>query len=127
MTTIFPMLLGICMTLANEEHDIWIYNAETNADALASSLDLQAICNSDDICSGAPLLCTLITSYWTNSPMCWDRSGDIGCMEVQFIDVPVATIECSNVINCSPFSTRGDPELKFDYIHDPNECCQVII
>jgi hypothetical protein len=59
--------------------------------------------------------------------MCWDRDGDMGCMETQFIDVPVVDIECSNVINCSPFAIPiKDTWLSFDYIPDPSECCRMI-
>jgi hypothetical protein len=126
----FPMLriflIAVCMTVVDSEHDIQIYNAEENANAFASSLELQVICSDSEACSGEPLRCTLFTSYSIESPMCWDRNGDIGCMEQHFVDVPVATIECSNVISCSPFTTPGDPDLKFDYILDPGDCCQVI-
>lgn len=123
MSPMFPILLGVCMTLVDEGRDMWLYNAETNADAFASSLELQVICNGNEVCSGEPLRCTLVTSYWIESPMCWDHDGDVGCMENQFVDVPVATIECSNVLNCSPFAVLGDPDLKFYYTPNPNECC----
>jgi len=123
----FLPMIFVCMTLVDAERDMWLYNAEINADAIASSLELQAVCKGDDVCSGKPLRCTLVTSYSVDSPMCWDRDGDMGCMETQFIDVPVVDIECSNVLNCSPFATPvRDIDLSFDYIPEPRECCQFI-
>lgn len=123
----FPMLLGVCMTLVDAERDMWLYNADTNADAMAISLELHAICEGDDVCNGAPLHCTLIATYPIESPMCWDHGDDIGCMDTQFVEVPVVDIECSNVINCSLFAlSQKDAGLSFEYIPDPSDCCRVI-
>lgn len=125
--TPFQMLLGVCMTLMDAGHDIWPYNAVANSDAMASALELNAICEWDYVCNDTPLQCTLVTSYTIESPMCWDHDGDMGCMETRFVDVPVVNIECSNVLNCSPFATlTKDVDLSFNYIPDPSECCRMI-
>ena len=113
---LFPMLLGMCMTMVDAGRDMWTYNADANAQAFANSLALQVICRVEDLCGGEPLRCTLITTYTTDPLICSDN------FEFSYVDVPVATIECSNIINCSPFVYYTE----FDSLLNPSDCCQVI-
>lgn len=142
MNTILVFGYAVCATLVHwgdpkhpgdpEPPDdlSWMYNANDNAQAFADMLagdeypGLSASCIQEDLCNGAPAICTLEDPYtfFVERPMCWDHDGNVGCMENTFAYVPVLTITCSNVLNCSHFGKM----IEFGPYPDPNDCCQIV-
>lgn len=116
MNLVLVFGFAVCMTRThwgNDDHDSWMYNANDNAMAFASEIDMRIACEQQTLCNGAPTQCSIILEY--------EREGGI-CYEHPWIDIPIARVECLNTFNCSWY---GDWNW-WGPNPDPNDCCQIV-
>ena len=103
-----------CATLShwgNDKFDMWMYNANDNADAYGSLFGLMGACENDSICAGAPARCGLWVTYVF--PNIWPPT----------LDIKVANLECTNMFNCSGYGHQ----VLFGSDPDPHDCCVEIL
>jgi hypothetical protein len=99
-----------CGTLSHwgdDKFDIWMFNANDNADAYGSLFGLMGSCENDSICAGAPARCGLWVTYVL--PNIWPPT----------LDIKVADLECTNLFNCSGYGNQ----VLFGPNSDPHDCC----
>jgi hypothetical protein len=118
----FPayFFLSMCMSLVDPGRGTWAYNADVNASAFADAVELGLDCgHPEQLCNGKPFRCDLTTSF----TVVWLPCDWMCCEGVTFVEVPVATIECTNAFSCSTWDSIGHGY--FNYA-DPANCCQII-